>query len=66
MKLEKAIENLTAGREDCGMIPEEEYTQTIDLAIEALKVIKRNRQNHPDIRFSLLPGETEDQARAAQ
>ncbi len=34
--IDKAIKNLKAGRKDAGMIPEAEYTATIDLAIEAL------------------------------
>jgi len=59
MKIEKAIANLTAGREDCGMIPGEEYTQTIDLATEALKRVKKARHYKHDLTQVLLPGETE-------
>ena len=60
MKIDRAIENLTAGREDAGMIPEEEYTQTIDLAIEAMKEWKKRKAGtkHPEL--WLLPGETVD------
>lgn len=58
MKIDKAIKNLTAGREDCGMIPEGEYTQTIDLATEALKWIQFHRRISPDRVCKKLPGET--------
>lgn len=60
MKLQKAIENLTAGREDCGMIPEEEYTQTIELGIEALKYLQHLREGGWPGIISQLPGETEE------
>lgn len=60
MKIEKAIENLSAGREDCGMIPEEEYTQTIDLSIEALKRCQEHRRFQTPEFIRLLPGETYD------
>ena len=43
MTIDKAIKNLKAGREDAGMIPPEEYIATIDLAVEALKLIKNSR-----------------------
>jgi len=70
MKIDKAIANLTAGREDCGMIPSDEYTQTIDQAVEALKRIRSGRS--PErlkrglmrfIRYMccLLPGETNEE-----
>lgn len=59
MKIDKAIKNLTAGRKDCGMIPGEEYTQTIDLAIAALKRVKSLRLHGLPDRYSILPGETE-------
>lgn len=60
MNISKAIENLKAGREDCGMIPPEEYTPTIDLATEALKFIDYCRSGDFDPPFELLPGETKD------
>lgn len=60
MNIDKAIKNLKAGRRDCGMIPPEEFTATIDLAIEALKRVKWNRKNYAVYRTSLLPGETKD------
>jgi len=60
MTLAEAIQNLTAGREDCGMIPEDEYTQTIDLAIEALKQIGQIRAYAKHLFLPLLPGETKD------
>lgn len=40
----EAIKNLQAGRADAGMIPEKEYTQTIDTAIAALIHV---RDSHP-------------------
>jgi hypothetical protein len=43
--IDKAIKNLNAGRLDCGMIPEEEFTQTMDLAAEGLKAVKAYRRN---------------------
>lgn len=58
--IDKAIKNLIAGREDCGMIPEEEYTPTIDLAAEALKRVKRYKKLWAAWHMELLPGETED------
>lgn len=60
MNIAKAIKNLTAGREDCGMIPEDEYTPTMDLAAEALKRLAFNRLNTIASSDGLLPGETED------
>jgi hypothetical protein len=59
ISIDKAIKNLQAGREDCGMIPEKEYTVTIDFAIEALKRLKRVRDGKPGFLLNLLPGETE-------
>lgn len=41
MKISRAIKNLEAGRKDAGMISPEDYTPTIDLAIEGLKNLKR-------------------------
>lgn len=41
MTIDRAIKNLKAGRKDCGMIPPEEYTPTIDLAIKALRELKK-------------------------
>ena len=58
MKLERVIENLTAGREDCGMIPSDEFTQTIDLAIEAVKSVVQDRALRLPGRLVPLPGET--------
>jgi len=58
--IKKAIKNLTAGREDAGMIPEEEYTQTIDLSIEALQFFQEFQKvtgSHQDAR---LPSEAEE------
>ena len=60
MKIDRAIENLTAGREDASMIPEEEYTQTIDLAIEAMKECQKRRAGTRHLELWLLPGETVD------
>lgn len=40
MTIDEAIKNLTAGRQDAGMIPEGRYTETIDFAILTLKVMK--------------------------
>ena len=58
MHIDKAIKNLRAGRKDCGMIPPEEYTATIDLATEALKRVKSLRVSGKPDRWSILPGET--------
>lgn len=60
MTIDKAIKNLTAGREDCGMIPPEEYTQTIDLAIKALEEIREARTYSIGLIPDLLPGETKE------
>ncbi len=60
MKILKAIGNLARGRIDAGMIPEKEYTQTLDLAIEALKRVQAGRPKPPSLAFLPLPGETED------
>ena len=58
--IDKAIRNLKAGRKDCGMIPEEEYTPTVDLAIEALKREKARRDFYGHSVSTLLPGEAEE------
>lgn len=58
MKISKAIKNLTRGRKDAGMIPEKEYTATIDLATEALKREKARREGFFTMVGKLLPGET--------
>ncbi|MBA7475676.1 hypothetical protein ES707_11049 [subsurface metagenome] len=57
--IDKAIKNLKAGREDCGMIPPEEFTPTIDLAREALKEVERLRSHKAFNVQKTLPGETE-------
>ena len=43
MDINKAISNLIAGRTDAGMIPPDEYIQTIDMAIAALKIVRRRK-----------------------
>jgi len=58
MKIDKAIKNLTRGRKDAGMIPEEEYTATIDLATEALKRIQELREDNAPRANFILPSET--------
>ena len=60
MKLDRAIENLKRGRKDAGMIPEDEYTPTLDLATEALKRVKDSRRPDPLYPETPLPGETEE------
>ena len=60
MKLDRAIENLKRGRKDAGMIPEDEYTPTLDLATEALKREKEYRLTRGNRTFDLLPGETKE------
>jgi 2-methylisocitrate lyase-like PEP mutase family enzyme len=60
MNVDKAIKNLKAGRKDCGMIPPEKYTATIDLAVEALKAVQYVRRNFPAVLVAKLPGETEE------
>ena len=60
MNINKAIKNLIAGRENYRKIPKEEYTQTMDLATEALKRYKVNREVPGFTYWGLLPGETED------
>jgi len=61
VKISKAIKNLIAGRKDCGMIPSEEYTQTIDLATEALKQLRRLRNLPFGSPLPPLPGETPEE-----
>ena len=60
MNIDKAIKNLRAGRKDCGMIPPEEFTPTIDLAIEALERIKEARGFSRNWSTASLQGETEE------
>ncbi len=60
MQIDKAIKNLEAGRRDCGMIPPEEFTSTMNLAIEALKRVKKERTGYETYAPDLLPGETEE------
>ena len=57
MKIERAIANLRVGRKDAGAIPEAEYTETIDLAIEALKRAKHLRKTDPRYADKPLIGE---------
>ena len=61
MKLSKAIKNLIRGREDCGMIPSEEYTATIDLATEASKRLQKLREDNAPRANFILPGETPEE-----
>jgi len=60
MTIDKAIKNLKRARKDCGMIPPEEYTPTIDLAVEALEFYLREKRANVSGIWSLLPGETKD------
>ncbi|MBA7645328.1 hypothetical protein ES703_53083 [subsurface metagenome] len=60
MKLDRAIENLKRGRKDAGMIPEDEYTQTLDLASEALKRIRQFRNRRGVSMIAPLKGETKE------
>ena len=60
MNIHKAIKNLTRGRQDAGMIPEKEFTQTINLAIEALKRVEDMRISPCTTADEILPGEKED------
>ncbi len=60
MKLERAIKNLTKARKDCGMIPSSEYTQTINLAIEAMEAVKMERNGDVYGPIPALPGEKEE------
>lgn len=60
MNLHKAIENLKAGREDAGMIPEDEYTPTLDLAREALERVQNIQDNPHSPYYAPLPNETKD------
>ncbi|MCK4723093.1 MAG: hypothetical protein KAT75_07305 [Dehalococcoidia bacterium] len=56
--IDRAIENLERGRKDAGMIPEDEYTPTLDLATEAMKEIRKEREQGIVSPNDLLPGET--------
>jgi len=58
MTLTKAIDNLIKGRDDCGMIPPEEYTLTIDMAIAGLSRIRHQRLSRINPDVTKLPGET--------
>ncbi len=58
MYIEEAIKNLEVGRKDCGMIPEKEYTRTIDLAIESLSYVREQREKGGIFGVPLLKGET--------
>ncbi len=60
MKLERAIKNLKAAKKDCGMIPSDEYTPTINLAIEAMEAVKMERNGDVYAPIPALPGETEE------
>lgn len=42
MDIDKAIQNLTAGRKDAGMMTcsDKEYTEILDMAVKALKHIR--------------------------
>jgi hypothetical protein len=60
MTIDKAIKNLRAGKKDCGMIPDNEFTATFDLAIEALKRVRLQHAPGGVTTPRLLPGETEE------
>jgi len=60
MNIARAIENLKAAKRDAGMVPDEEWLPTLNLAIEALKRVKEARKKVYFTARSLLPGETKE------
>jgi len=60
MKLEKAIEILSSPTARAGIEGIVEFEDAVSLGIEALKRLKEHREDHIEIIFRALPGETKD------
>jgi len=64
MTLEEAIQNLTYMKEHLYSYFNRPQFQALELGIEALKRLKEHREDHIDITFRALPGETEEEINA--
>jgi len=60
MNLDRAIEIVTKERRDHHSFPTDIIGKAEQLLIEAGKRLKEHREEHIDITYRLLPGETED------
>lgn len=60
MKLERAIEIMQTGPPESSSISDEDEEAAANIAIEAMKRLKEHREEHIDIGFRYLPGETTD------
>ena len=60
VKLKKAIEELSLDILEKPLPHEEAHNNAIKLGIEALNTVKKWREQHRDLGFLLLAGETED------
>jgi len=60
MHIDKAIKNLKAAKKDAGMVPDDEWAPTLNMAIEALERIKEARGFSRNWSTASLQGETEE------
>ena len=60
ISIDEAIKNLKAAKKDAGMVPEDEWAPTLNLAIEALKRVKKCREDDGEIIDLPMPGETRE------
>ena len=60
MKIDKAIKILDVHQEMLRLEDLPDLYNALQLGIEALKRLKEHREEHIDITFRALPGETED------
>ncbi len=60
MKLEEAIERLEIAKEGFPVSDAENYSKALELGLEALKRILREREIEKDPGWGHLPGETND------
>lgn len=60
MTIDKAIEILTDYKMQSAFEATTDFTDALKLGIEALKRLKEHREEHIDITFRALSGETKD------
>ena len=60
MKIDEAIQDLMRFSEYCERVNWLTHGKAAKLGVEALKAVKKWREQHRDLGFLLLPGETEE------
>ena len=58
MTLDEAIETMDRELRPLYEFLHEDYNKALELGIEALRVVKKWREEHRDLGFLLMPGET--------